>query len=266
LKTVQESLILAERGAEVKAYSSAAQAILLPGIVPVYGWIATRLNRNRLLRWPTLFFASNLPIFYFAGQAGARIGVVYYIWVGIFNIFTVAQSWAFATDLFSLEQGKRLFPLLGSGASAGAVAGAWLAGRLIKPLGPYRIMLIAVAALCICAALTRMAGYIITKRGGELERKKDQETLSSEGGFELLMRDRYLMLVAILTVLLNIVSLSGDFIFGKLLVDQTNHVVGTAASLMKERKTYIGSYYASYYEWTNAVSLIIQTFLVFPHL
>jgi ATP:ADP antiporter, AAA family len=49
-------------------------------------------------------------------------------------------------------------------------------------------------------------------------------------------------------------------------VDQTNHVVGTAASLMKERKTYIGSYYASYYEWTNAVSLIIQTFLVFPHL
>jgi ATP:ADP antiporter, AAA family len=45
-------------------------------------------------------------------------------------------------------------------------------------------------------------------------------------------------------------------------VDQTNHVVGTAASLMKARKTYIGSYYASYYEWTNAVSLIIQTFLV----
>jgi ATP:ADP antiporter, AAA family len=101
---------------------------------------------------------------------------VYYIWVGIFNVFTVTQLWAFATDLFSLEQDKRLFPLLGSGASAGAVAGAWIAGRLIKPLGPYKIMLIAVAALCICAALTRMAGYIITKRGGELEKKKDQET------------------------------------------------------------------------------------------
>ena len=86
--------------------------------------------------------------------------------------------------------------------------------------------------------------------------------MSSEGGFQLLMRDRYLMLIAILTVLLNIVSLSGDFIFGKLLVDQTNHVVGTAASLMKARKAYIGSYYASYYEWTNAVSFIIQTFLV----
>jgi AAA family ATP:ADP antiporter len=214
------------------------------------------------LRWTTLFFASNLLIFYFAGQAGARIGVVYYIWVGIFNVFTVAQLWAFATDLFSQDQGKRLFPLLGVGASAGAVAGAWAAGKLIKPLGPYKIMLIAVAALCICAALTRLAGYIITKRGGELEKKKDQTPLNSEGGFQLLLRDRYLMLIAILTVLLNIVSLSGDFIFGKLLVDQTNHVVGTAASLMKARKAYIGSYYATYYEWTNAVSFIIQAFLV----
>jgi ATP:ADP antiporter, AAA family len=262
LKTVRESLILAEGGAEVKAYSSAAQAIILLGVVPLYGWIATHLNRNRLLRWTTLFFASNLLVFYFVGQAGTRIGVVYYIWVGIFNVFTVAQLWAFATDLFSQEQGKRLFPLLGVGASGGAVAGAWIAGRLITPLGPYKIMLIAVVALCICAALTRLAGYIITKRGGELEKKKDQTPLSSEGGFQLLMRDRYLMLIALLTILLNIVSLSGDFIFGKLLLDQTNHVVGTAASLMKARKAYIGSYYATYYEWTNAVSFIIQAFLV----
>jgi AAA family ATP:ADP antiporter len=58
------------------------------------------------------------------------------------------------------------------------------------------------------------------------------------------------------------VSLSGDFIFGKLLVDQTNHVVGTASSLMRARKAYIGYYYASYYEWTNSLSLIVQTFLV----
>ena len=262
LKTVRESLILAEGGAEVKAYSSAAQAVVLLGVVPLYGWIATHLNRNRLLRWTTLFFASNLLIFYFASQTGARIGIVYYIWVGIFNVFTVAQLWAFATDLFSPDQGKRLFPLLGVGASAGAVGGAWMAGLLIKPLGPYKIMLIAVGALCICAALTRLAGYIITKRGGELAKKKDRETLSREGGFQLLMRDRYLMLIAILTILLNIVSLSGDFIFGKLLVEQTNHVVGTTASLMKTRKAYIGAYYASYYEWTNAVSFVIQAFLV----
>src|SRR5258707_15116007 len=89
---------------------------------------------------------------------------------------------------FSQDQGKRLFPLLGVGASAGAVAGAWIAGQLIKPLGTYKIMIIAVVALSICAALTRLAGYIITKRGGELGKKKDQATLRSEGGFQPLKR------------------------------------------------------------------------------
>jgi ATP:ADP antiporter, AAA family len=262
LKTVRESLILAEGGAEVKAYSSGAQAVILLGVVPLYGWIATHLNRNRLLRWTTLFFALNLIVFYLIGRSGTRIGVPYFIWVGIFNVFTVAQLWAFATDLFSEEQGKRLFPILGIGASAGAFAGAWGAGKLIAPLGPYNILWISALMLCLCAFLTRMAGLVITKKGGAEERKKDLTPLNKDGGFQLILHDRYLMLIAILTILLNVVSLSGDFIFGKLLVDHTNEVIGTANSLMKARKAFIGEFYASYYEWTNVVSFGIQAFLV----
>src|SRR5262249_17063337 len=75
LKVVRESVILAEGGAEVKAYSSAAQALILLGVIPFYGWIATHLNRNRLLRWTTLFFALNLIVFYFVGRTGTKIGV-----------------------------------------------------------------------------------------------------------------------------------------------------------------------------------------------
>jgi ATP:ADP antiporter, AAA family len=262
LKTVRESLILAEGGAEVKAYSSGAQAVILLGVVPLYGWIATHLNRNRLLRWTTFFFALNLIVFYFIARTGTRIGVPYFIWVGIFNVFTVAQLWAFATDLFTEAQGKRLFPVLGIGASAGAVAGAWAAGKLIGPLGPYNILWISALMLCLCAFLTRVAGWVITKKGGAEEKKKDVTPLNKDGGFQLILHDRYLMLIAILTILLNVVSLSGDFIFGKLLVNHTNEVIGTASSLMEARKAFIGEFYASYYEWTNAVSFVIQTFLV----
>ncbi len=262
LKTVRESLILAEGGAEVKAYSSAAQAIILLGVVPVYGWIATHLNRNRLLRWTTLFFALNLIVFYFIGRSGARIGVPYFVWVGIFNVFAVSQLWAFATDLFTEAQGKRLFPVLGIGASLGAVAGAWGAGKLIVPLGPYNILWLSALMLCLCAFLTRAAGWVITKKAGAEEQKKDLAPLSKDGGFQLILRDRYLMLIAILTILLNVVSLSGDFIVGKLVVDHTNEVVGTASSLMKAREANIGEFYASYYEWTNIVSFAIQAFLV----
>jgi AAA family ATP:ADP antiporter len=262
LKTVRESLILAESGAEVKAYSSAAQAIVLLGVVPLYGWIATHLNRNRLVRWTTLFFASNLIVFYFFGRVGVREGVVYYIWVGIFNVFIVAQLWAFAADLFTEDQGKRLFPILGIGASVGAVGGAWAAGKLIGPFGPYNLMLFSAFALCVCALTSQLASYVITKRQGESQKQKNTEPLGREGGFQLILSDPYLRLIAILTILLNIVIGSGDFIFGKLLVAHANEAVGTAAAVLNARKAYIGAFYANYYGWINLISFLIQGFLV----
>jgi ATP:ADP antiporter, AAA family len=262
LKTVRESLILAEGGAEVKAYSSAAQAVLLFGVVPVYGWIATRMNRNQLLRWTDVFFASNLLLFAFLGSRGIREAIPYFIWVGIFNVFTVAQLWAFATDLYTESQGKRLFPMLGVGASVGAVGGAWIAGKLIKPLGPYNMMLIGAVALCLCAALSRWAGHVISQREGEREKQKNVETLGPEGGFQLLISDPYLRLIAVLTILLNVVSLSGDFVLGKLVLNHANEVVGTGKQFLAARGSYIGAYYANYYAWTNLVSFVIQAFLV----
>jgi len=262
LKTVRESLILSEGGAEVKAYSSAAQAILLFGVVPVYGWIATRMNRNQLLRWTAVFFASNLLLFAYLGRRGVREAVAYFVWVGIFNVFTVAQLWAFATDLYTEAQGKRLFPMLGVGASLGAVGGAWIAGKLITPVGPYNTMLIGAGALCVCAALSRWSGHVISEREGEREKKKNIETLGSQGGFQLLISDPYLRLIAVLTILLNIVSLSGDFVLGKLVVNHANEAVGLGKQLLAARRAYIGAYYANYYAWTNLVSFVIQAFLV----
>ncbi len=262
LKTVRESLILTEGSAEIRTYSSAGQAILLLGVVPLYGWIATHLNRNLLTRVSTLFFALNLVCFYFLGHAGHHIGIAFYIWVGIFNVFMVAQLWAFATDLFTEEQGKRLFPVIGVGASVGAVAGAWEAGRLIKPLGPYNIMLVSAFLLGFCALLTRLSGYAIVRHQTEDRKKLETETLGPEGGFELILKDRYLTLIAILTILLNIVTLSGDFILGKLVLGHAQEVLGATNAATKAGKALVGNFYASYYEWTNIVSFVMQTFLV----
>src|SRR5205085_1471741 len=91
LKTARESFILSEGGAEVKSYASAAQALLLLVLVPAYGALATRVNRIQLVQWVTLFFASNLALFLVAVSGGLRIGIVYFIWLGIFNVMVIAQ-------------------------------------------------------------------------------------------------------------------------------------------------------------------------------
>src|SRR6185436_6662186 len=70
LKTVREALILSEGGATVKTYSSAAQALLLIGVVPFYGWLGSRVPRMKLITITSLFFAMNLGLFYIAGLAG----------------------------------------------------------------------------------------------------------------------------------------------------------------------------------------------------
>src|SRR5262245_5928331 len=82
LKTVREALILTEGGAYIKAYSSAGQAALLMALVPLYGFVGTKVVRIRLIVGLLLFFVSNLAVFYLFGVSGAREGVVIYIWVG----------------------------------------------------------------------------------------------------------------------------------------------------------------------------------------
>src|SRR4051812_9234774 len=112
LRPVRASLILSENGARAQSYAGAGQAVLLLGLVPLYGALAARVNRIRLLSTVTLFFASNLVLFYFAGRAGWRVGLAFYLWLGIFNLMVPAQLWAFANDIYSNERGKRLFPLV----------------------------------------------------------------------------------------------------------------------------------------------------------
>lgn len=110
--------------------------------------------------------------FLFCGTAGIAEGVVFYIWIGIFNVFSVVQLWSFASDLFNEEQGKRLFPLLGVGASVGAVGGAWPAEGAFKTIGPYMIMLVGAGGLCVCALITRLTGAAVVRSEGEEERRK----------------------------------------------------------------------------------------------
>lgn len=110
LKTVREALILTQGGAEVKSYSAAGQAILLLGVVPLFGVVASRVNRVRLVSGVSLFFVSNLAIFIVLGKMGYREGVPYFLWVGVFNVMVIAQLWAFANDLYTRQQGSGSFP------------------------------------------------------------------------------------------------------------------------------------------------------------
>ena len=183
LKTAREQFILSEGGAEVKSYASAGQALLLLGIVPAYGVVASRVNRTQLVQWVTLFFASNLVLFLIALSAGLRIGIVYFLWVGIFNVMVIAQFWGFAADLYTEEQGKRLFPLIGVGSSLGAWLGSVRAGDLVQDFGAWRLLVGGAAALVVCVVLIRIADRMVQRGTSKLSARADQKLAEGPAGF-----------------------------------------------------------------------------------
>jgi len=262
LKTAREVFILSEGGAEVKSYSSAGQALLLLILVPAYGAFASRVNRVQLVRWVTLFFVANLVLFLVALNAGLRIGIVYFLWVGIFNVMVIAQFWAFANDLYTQEQGKRLFPLIGVGSSLGAWVGSVRAGFLLESVGPQRLLLVGAVILTFCALLSRVVDRVTTRGETDQSKKAGEKIAGTQSGFGMILSDRYLMLIALLTLLLNVVNTSGEYLFGRYVVDTAKAMYGDGAASQAAREQFIGTTYSSYFSYVNLIGFLLQMFVV----
>jgi AAA family ATP:ADP antiporter len=261
LKPVREGLIISGFGAVIASYSSAAQALLFVLVVPLYGAFASRVNRVRLLSGMTLFFISNLVLFVLALGAGINIGIVYYIWLGIFNFMMISQFWAFANDLYTEEQGKRLFPVIGVGATAGALAGAWLTALVFEKMRDSSLLLLAGALLVVFVFLL----VLINRREKHVsneEAQKAEETLSKEGGFQLVLRNRYLLLIAFHVLLLNLVNTVGEYILRSLFQEAANNAVLAGTILGSEKSAFIRTMYAEFYGWVNLFGFLIQSLLV----
>lgn len=261
LKTVREVLILTEGGAEVKSYSSAGQALLFLVLVPAYGAFASRVAPVKLVTSVTLFFAAHIVLFMAAIGAGLRVGVPYFLWAGIFNLMVIAQFWAFANDLYTEEQGKRLFPLIGVGASLGAWLGSVRAGTLMAQSGTLRLLAGACALLVICAALVPVIARVTTRGDSGVATKK--EPLSKDGGFALIRRDRYLLFIALLMLLLNVVNTTGEYLFGRYVIDQAQaQFAGGDPAAVAARERFVGETYSGLYSTVNLLGFLLQMFAV----
>jgi len=259
IKPLREALILSGEGAEAKSYSSAVQAVLLLLIVPAYGKLGSRVGRIRLITWVSLFFISNLVVFDILGSAGAPwLGVPFFMWVGIFNVMIVAQFWAFANDLYTPEQGKRLFAVLAIGSSLGAIAGAAIAKPLIEKIGVFQPMLVAAVLLGGAIVLSRIVHHRQhVARGMRGEQVDADAPLSGEGGFKLVFKTRYLLLIAFFILLLNTVNTTGEYILGKTVEGAAQQAAGPAG-----QKEWIGVFYSDFFFWVNLIGALAQLFLV----
>ncbi len=284
LKTLRESEILSSgmfgmSGAELKAYATPGQALLFLGIIPLYGILASKVNRIRLINITTLFFIGCLVAFFvFAGILQVSISLIYFIWVGIFNMFVIAQFWSYANDVYTKDQGNRLFPVVAVGGSLGAVTGSFVPGAASKY--PYELMLASAGVLGLCMLLYNVVNRLehsrlLLRAADKKDADESEKPLSDEGGFQLIFRNRYLLLIAMLILLTNFVNTTGGYLFDdrveqyaiEVVPDSSEEVVVQDGetredAVKKERGAVISGVYGTFYGTVNIASMLIQMFLV----
>lgn len=259
VKTLREPLLLVAASAELKSYAYATTALVLLALVPLYGALLKRTSRALSNYWVTGFFLAGMIVFCLLGRAGADIGFAYYVWVGVFGVMILAQFWAHAADTFSVSSGKRLFPAIMAGATLGSLVGPSLVGALFATLGPWPLVGIAAIALAATVPLIRCSRAAVP-REAQNPVQPAMPSSNTLGGFRLVLRDRYLSVLALLVLLLNCVNTMGEYLL-------TDRVLGLAAdrasvdSLLDEGVV-IAGFYANYYLAINALTVLAQLFLV----
>jgi ATP:ADP antiporter, AAA family len=117
---------------------------------PLYGALVARLPRARFIPIVYNFFVANLVLFWLLltlDVAPVVVARVFFVWVSVFNLFAVAVFWSFMADLFSAEQGKRLFGFIAAGGTAGALLGPVITIALSAPLGRVNLLIAAAVLL-----------------------------------------------------------------------------------------------------------------------
>ncbi len=258
IKTVREPLILEFGGAEWKTYAAAAQALTLMAFIPIYGWFAARVHRLRLVLGSTFFFALNLELFHVATGIGVPyLGIIFYIWVGVFSLVVVAQFWSFANDLYERTDGERLFPMIAIGGTLGAPVGSKIAARLFHlGLSPALMMETASGLLLFSALITSAVHYKLHHRASSDHRKP----LTGRGGFSMIIENRYFRLIALVVLFLNLVNTTGEYILAETVLNHANLLLANADDAT--RRAFIGAFYGNFYFYVNIATLVIQAFLV----
>lgn len=124
-------------------------------VLPLYGWIASKVARRRIVPWVFGMVVASLLAYGAAMLAtpdDVWLARTFYIWVSVINLLMISLAWSVLADVMESHEAKRLFALIAAGASLGGLAGPLLTTFLVKPLGHGGLMLVSAVLIGASAA------------------------------------------------------------------------------------------------------------------
>jgi AAA family ATP:ADP antiporter len=260
LRPVREAMAVGS-GPDTIPYLFIGTFIAMLVATPIFGWVASRFPRRVFLPWVYLFFVSNIVIFWVvfsqavnADQEYVWLGRAFFVWLSVFNLFVVSVFWSFMADIYTREQGRRLFGVIAAGGSIGALIGGAATSALVVPIGfqnlmPISATLLLLAVLCI----SQLRKWVILEHENEIT-----ETVESEkplggnplAGITHLLSSKYFAGIAVSSVIASLLG-TALYMFAADLVEQ-------AIPNANEQTQFFSNMNVA----TNALSLIGQMFIV----
>src|SRR5438067_7816072 len=140
----------------------------------LFSAIVARMPRRKFIPIAYRFFILNLIVFFVVMQfipPGKQrwVDICFFVWVSVFNLFATAIFWSFMTDLFTNEQGKRLFGFIAVGGSLGGILGPIITTSLVNHVSTGVLLL-------ICAGMLELAAQSIRFFPAEFRRSDSKST------------------------------------------------------------------------------------------
>jgi ATP:ADP antiporter, AAA family len=199
-----------------------ATFLVLMLIQPVYGATVARLSRQRLIPFIYHFFVANLAVFWLLLHlhvGTVLVARVFFVWVGVFNLFVVSIFWSLMVDIYNSEQSNRLFGYIAAGGTAGALLGPALSIGLSVALGAANLLVVSaifleLAVLCIYRLEGAESVEVMDEELHDLGHASGDQNRAIGGGsfegVEQLLHSPYLLGIAIWVSLL---SFSATFLY-----------------------------------------------------
>jgi AAA family ATP:ADP antiporter len=183
-------------------------------VAPVYAGLASRIRLSRFLPWVYGFIALTLLGFYalFRAEPGNRwVAAGFFVWVSSFNLLTISVFWSLMADIFSSAQGKRLFGFVAAGGTVGTIAAPGFVTFYVAEIGTNTLLLISAAGFFIAALMVRLLENEKRKLAAissEAQRTTLDHRLGGNPfqGFTLLLKSRYLLMIALFLLLMTTIS------------------------------------------------------------
>lgn len=153
-------------------------------LTPVFAWLVGRYPRRVVVPVVYLFFIACLvafiPLFTHEGLLSPRaLGIVFFVWISVFNLFVVSVFWSFMADIWNDAQARRLFPLIAVGGSVGSLVGPAMALTLVDVIGVAPLLMVSAVLLGVAILCAMVLGRWATVHG---QRRHEPGNAAAMGG------------------------------------------------------------------------------------